>query len=336
MRQVLSLIARIKRATLKFLLWEGYWTFRFVSLKKASNLLQLNFEKKISRSKVLSAFPTKLTIDPTDICQLHCPLCPTGQGNPARLRGAMNFDNFRKLIDEVGQYLFEIDLFNWGEPFLNKDIFKIIEYVARNNVKTRVSSNLNYFPSGFEKELVASRLHHLVVSLDGTTQESYGQYRVGGSLVNVVAAVSRIAEEKKRQKSPFPFLTWQFIVMRHNETEIEAAKKLVKKWGFDRIVFARNRGDMGRELFESNRSKEYKATTCYRPWQEAVVNWNGSVSPCCLFYDEHFDFGNVFTDGFKSVWNNEKYRQARGLIKSGKAEDKTLVCWQCLRNGFPE
>lgn len=360
MGRLTQLYRSLRRASLKFLAWEVFWTLKFLSFKKVTNFFKASYEKFIVRPKVLTSFPTKLTIDATAHCQLHCPLCPTGQGNPARLRGNMTFADFRKLIDEVGDYLWEVDLFNWGEPFLNKDIFRMIAYGHQKKIKVRVSSNLNHFPLGFERGLVESKLHHLVVSLDGITQATYGQYRVGGSLKKVVEAVQRIAAEKKRQRVPFPFLTWQFIVMRHNEHEVGAAKKLVQKWGFDRLVFAQNRGDMGQELLETDRRKvekyrqwlpeksqetnfdlakkvkKYKAATCHRPWQEAVVNWNGSVSPCCLFYEEKYDFGNALERGFAAVWNNEKYREARQLIKSGKSEDKALVCWNCIWNGFPE
>lgn len=351
MNTLSKLIPRIKRTTFKFLGWEIYWTLRFMSFRKAANVLIIYFEKYLTRPDISTAFPPKLTVDPTAHCQLHCPLCPTGQGNPARLRGSMTFDNFQKLLDEAGGYLLEIDLFNWGEPFLNNDIFKILAYAHQKKVKVRVSSNLNHFPEGYERELVQSKPHHLVVSLDGTTQATYEKYRVGGSIDLVRNAVSRIAEEKRRTRSPFPFITWQFIVMRHNEHEVEEAKNLVHTWGFDRLVFAKNRGDMGQELFETDRTKvekhgewlpqaspgkTFKAVTCRRPWQESVVNWNGSVSPCCLFYDEKYDFGNAFKDGFTAVWNNKKYRAARRLIKTGQSEDKNLVCWNCIWNGFPE
>ncbi|MBU2577742.1 SPASM domain-containing protein, partial [Patescibacteria group bacterium] len=202
----------------------------------------------------------------------------------------------------------------------------------KKKIKARISSNLNFFPAGYEKDLVRSKLHHLVVSIDGITQKTYSQYRVGGSLPKVLESVKKINLEKKKQKSRFPFVTWQFIIMNHNENEINKAKKLAKKWGFDRIVFQRNRGDMGKELFGS-RKKQSK--TCHFLWNQSVINWNGSVSPCCLYYDEKYDFGNALEEGFFRVWNNQKYQEARRLVIKKQSQDKNLVCWNCIRKGFP-
>ncbi|RJR24502.1 hypothetical protein C4578_02685 [Candidatus Microgenomates bacterium] len=322
-----------RKATAKFIFWELYWTVRFLSLKKFLNLILIFYQDHLRRSFEVRGFPVKLTIDPTANCNLHCPLCPTGQGNKGRKKGLMKLTDFKKIIDETGDFLLEVDLFNWGEPLLNKEVFKMISYTHKKKIKARISSNLNFFPSGFEKELVKSKLHHLVVSLDGISQETYSQYRVGGSLPKVLDSVKKIALEKKRQSSPFPFITWQFIVMKHNEHEVKEAKKLVKEWGFDRIVFQRNRGDMGKELFKKAK-KQLK--TCHFLWNQSVINWNGSVSPCCLYYDEKYDFGNAFNDGFAEVWNNQRYKEARRLVTEKKCNDKNLICWNCIKNGFPD
>ncbi len=332
---ITSFYQQVKKSGLKFIFWEISWTIKYLSLRKLLNFLKNFYQKKFVFPSKVNTFPIKLTIDPSANCMLACPLCPTGNKDKGRARGEMSFDNLKKLINEVGDYLFEIDLFNWGEPFLNKDIFKMISFADSKKIITRLSSNLNFFPVGYEKKLIESKLNHLVVSLDGITQQTYSQYRRGGDMDKVLKAVSKIAKEKEKQKSKTPFITWQFIVFDHNEHEIPKAKKLVKKLGFDRIVFIKNRGNMASELFGK---KKRKNQTCKFLWDQAVVNWNGSVSPCCLYYDQKYDFGNVFTDGFMVVWNNQKYQMARKMITSKKITPatKALICSNCLINGFPD
>lgn len=326
----MNVFNQIKESGLKFLFWETYWLLKFLTAEKFVNLLKIFFQDKFVKPAKINGFPVKLTVDPSANCLLYCPLCPTGQNQKGRKRGEMKFVNFKKLVDEVGRYLFEIDLFNWGEPFLNKDIFKMISLCGEGKVISRLSSNLNYFPLGYEEKLVKSRLNHLVVSLDGVSQESYEKYRVNGSIKKVLEAVKRIKKEKNRQNSKLPFITWQFIVFDHNKHEIRQAKSLVKKWGFDRIVFVENRGDMGKELFVKKKSKvKFK---CNFLWRESVINWDGSVSPCCLYYDQKYDFGNAFKEGFYQVWNNEKYQQARKLILRGKVDSYDIICANCIGN----
>jgi len=321
-------IKKIKKSGLKFLFWEIFWQIEFLTPVKLINLLKIVFQDKFFKPRAVKGFPVKLTVDPSANCLLRCPLCPTGQNDKSRNRGEMKFSDFKKLIEETGKYLFEIDLFNWGEPFLNKSIFEMISLCFERKIISRLSSNLNYFPSGFEKEIVASKLNHLVVSLDGITQETYGEYRVGGSIEKVLETVKRIKNEKEKQNSKLPFMTWQFIVFEHNKHEIKQAKELVKKWGFDRIVFIENRGDMGKELFK--KKNNIKKIKCHFLWRESVINWDGSISPCCLYYEQKYDFGNAFKDGFSEVWNNEKYQQARKLISSGKTKNKFIICQNCM------
>lgn len=327
-----NFLLRIKKSGYKFVFWEIYWTVRYLTLVKSFNFFKILIQDKIDKPSVVSGFPIKLTVDPSANCVLRCPLCPTGQADKGRKRGEMQYLNFEKLINEVGRYLFEIDLFNWGEPFLNKDIFKMINLCHARNIITRLSSNLNFFPEGYEKNLVESKLNHLVVSLDGTTQETYENYRAGGSIEKVLDGVKKIRKEREKQKTRSPFLTWQFIVFDHNRHEIEQAKKLVKKWGFDRIVFIENRGDMGKELFvKKNKQKKFN---CSFLWSQSVVNWDGSVSPCCLYYNEKYDFGNAFKEGFKTIWNNGKYKEARELVSLRKIYKSNVICLICIKSDF--
>lgn len=330
-----NLYLQIKKSGLKFIFWDIFWTAKFLSFKKVGNFISVSFQNTFFRCSKVYGVPYKLTVDLTAKCNLRCPLCPTGQGNKSRKKGNMTINNFESLIKEIGKYLIDIDLFNWGEPFLNEDVFEAISLCSKNKIKARISSNLNYFPDGYEEELVKSKLHHLVVSLDGTTQESYSKYRVGGSINKVLDAVNRISKERKRKNSQFPFLTWQFLVMDHNKMEIEKARKLYRKWGFDRIVFQRDRGDMGEELFGNNPKKMLRKT-CSFLWNQSVINWDGSVSPCCLYYDEKYDFGNTFDKGFLNIWNNKKYQEARKMVLSKKPINNNLVCFYCLKNGFPD
>lgn len=323
----------IKKSGLKFILWEIFWQIKFLTPVKFINYLKITYGNNFSKPWVVKELPVKLTIDTSANCILHCPLCPTGQNDKTRARGEMKFSDFKKIIDEIGKNLLEIDLFNWGEPFLNNAIFKMISLCFQRKIISRLSSNLNYFPDDYAKKLVQSKLNHLVVSLDGITKETYNRYRVGGSLEKVLTAVGRIKKEKEKQNLKLPFITWQFIVFDHNKNEVEQAKKLVKKWGFDRIVFIENRGDMGDELFVKKNNN--KKTRCHFLWNQSVINWNGLVSPCCLYYNEKYDFGNAFENGFLNVWNNDKYQTARKMVISKRTVDKDIICTSCIKNGFP-
>jgi MoaA/NifB/PqqE/SkfB family radical SAM enzyme len=155
---------------------------RSVAIKGQQHLAKLLTHSTPRKLAKVWGYPYHYVVDPTNICILHCPLCPTGRGTLKRSRGKMALDDFKKLIDEVAEYAYFLDLYNWGEPFLHPQIFDMINYASSRNISTRVSTNLNYFDVGMAEQAVVSGLEELVISLDGADQETYETYRVGGSL----------------------------------------------------------------------------------------------------------------------------------------------------------
>lgn len=332
----------------------------YSSLLKVLNAAVIFFQYRFIHNSRIMGYPIKLTIDPASLCMLKCPLCPTGQGSPLRKRGLLDFENYKKIIDELSPWLFEVSLYNWGEPLLNKNLVKMIEYAHKKKIFTSVNSNLNVkIDNAFADSLIKSGLDNLIVSIDGITQKTYSKYRRGGDLSLALGNLRKIIGAKKKAKTDTPKICWQFLVMRHNENEIEEAKKLSKDIGVDSMFIGAIRCDMGAEIYiddqkkvnsiknwlptkskysrydYENKKRKTIKKNCHFLWATSVINWNGSVSPCCAIYNEGEDFGNAFEAGFRKIWNNPKYRLARKAI-STKNPNLPIVCKNCLKTGFVE
>ena len=85
--------------------------------------------------------------------------------------------------------------------------------------------------------------------------------------------------------------------------------------------------------FDVEGRKKRRQMICKNLWGTAVINWDGSVLPCCAVYGERYAFGNVFQEPFRSIWNNEMYQMARREIKN-KLENSHTICHICKENGF--
>lgn len=322
-----------------------------ITARKFINFCLVTFQHIVLRNSYVVGYPIELVIDPCNICILNCPLCPTGQGRKERLKGKMSFANFKQIIDELGVYLYEVDLHNWGEPLLNEEIYKMIKYAHRHNIRVNLSTNLNFFDERKAEEIVKSGLDHLIVSLDGASQITYEKYRIGGKFNKIIKNIKMIVQKKKELKRLLPSITWQFIVMKHNEHEIPKAREMARRIGVNKFKLMSTFSDMGRELFWSKErriravekwlphNKKYQLSIikpCSFLWCQMVINWNGSVSPCCAVYPEEYDFGNIFNDGgFKKIWNNGKYRTARRIIRQRRirgSEDMQNICAICFVN----
>ena len=70
---------------------------KYVALnpKKVFNIILIKFSKTLKFKKVLG-YPLTLMVEPTNICNLKCPLCPTGRGLIKRPKGFLNLNNFMK------------------------------------------------------------------------------------------------------------------------------------------------------------------------------------------------------------------------------------------------
>jgi len=330
---------------------------RYFGLRKFLNAAGLFLQFGLFKNSRVFGKPLKISIDPCSICQLECPLCPTGQNAGGRSLGRMPFEKFEALLKELGPFLYEIDLNNWGEPFLNKDLIKMAGFCHGKRIRTSVNTNLNVRLSEKEAEsLVKTGLDVLYVSMDGITQATYEKYRKKGKLKNVQDNIRLVASKKKELGSKTPKIVWQFLVSKFNEHEIPKLEAVKEKLGANELAIGFLRSDMGKEIFTKDREKveslrkwlpkneslsrydyesrerKLKKKFCAFPWFVSVVNWNGSVSPCCASYFEKFDFGNAFGNGFKEVWNNEKYRAARKAVAQKKPTG--TVCDNCLKTGF--
>jgi radical SAM protein with 4Fe4S-binding SPASM domain len=332
---------------------------RYFGIRKFLNAALLYTQFSFFKNSRVIGYPLKLSIDPSSICILHCPLCPTGQGKDGRTRGKMTLENFKKIVDDTGPYLYEIDLNKWGEPFLNEDIFDMVAYAHKKRIKVNIPSNFNVKLSEEDAEkLILNGLDRLHVSLDGLTQKVYETYRVGGNLKTVIENIKLIVRKKKELNKTNPTIILQFLVMRHNEHQLPNLEEFTKKIGADEFLIAGVRSSMEREVYETDKDKIEKTMNwlpknekysrydyekkvrkirkkyCYFPWFVSVINWNGSVSPCCGTYYEKEDFGNILKEGnFKKIWNNEKYQSARNAIARKKFKVAN-VCLNCLRTGF--
>jgi radical SAM protein with 4Fe4S-binding SPASM domain len=204
-------------------------------LIRLANYYAAYFQMLIRKDDI-PTFPAHLIADVSNMCNLQCPLCPTGAGLPGRKKGMMPFSTFKKIIDETGKYLISIDLFNWGEPLLNDDIYEMIAFAHGHDIVTSVSTNFQHFTEGDAEKMISSGLDFLILSIDGASQESYEKYRVSGDFQRIIENISLIVRKKRERRCRHPYICWQFLVMKHNEHEVEAARRMAGELGIDRVT----------------------------------------------------------------------------------------------------
>lgn len=324
-------------------------------VKAINNFMTVELQH-LYRAPHLKGYPYFLTVETGNLCPLNCPLCPTGQQQRSLPTGFFDLTDFKKIMNEIGDYLIQVMLYNWGEPLMNENLFEMIEVAEQKGISTVVSTTLNIFDKEIKQKLVSSDLDILIVSLDGASQETVEKYQRGNDFKEVIENMRKIQKAKEKLNRTTPSLQWRYIVNKYNEHEIPKAKKMAGDLGVD-LELAPISCDMSREIFmtpeeqfedaktwlpenekyslydyDKGRRKKILENDCSSLWRHAVINWDGSVFPCCWVHDPKYSFGNAFEEGFKKIWNNEKYISARKLIGKGRKSETSTVCNICYEN----
>jgi len=331
---------------MKILSRHAYAFVRHSTPRKLMNFMRAELGR-VSKKVRLTSYPYILKIESTNICNLSCAYCYEGRRPPKkdeRPYGRMPLADFQKLVDEVGPYLFKINLYGFGEPFLFPETIEMIRYAARRNIGVAVSSNMNFTDDEMPRRIVESGLEVLIFSCHGVSQESYGRFMVNGDAASAYGNMKAVLREKRRLKSRTPIVDWQFCVTRFNQAEIGMALQRAHEMGIDQIRFIKPffPDDAGDEWFSDRfpknaelqaRESEEGGGACSWPYRSAFINYDGGLIPCCK--DTRYlasDFGNVLTHGFMDVWNNEMYRACRKLLarpEDPKLRIENLICSRC-------
>lgn len=296
-----------------------------------------------SKKNVVWGYPPIVNIEPTNICNLRCPLCITGSMSMERPYGRMSFDHFKTFLDQVADKIIYITLYHQGEPYLNKSFNDMVAYAKSKGVYVTTSTNAHFFTPELADKVVESKLDSMIISLDGVTQETYAKYRVLGQLDKVLDGIRNLVTAKKKAKSKVPYLFLQFLVMKHNEHEIPAVKKLAKELGVDRLLIKTTQVMTLEEakewLPENEKYRRYELTedafkvkqgqgVCPRVWLTTLIDWNGQVVPCCFDKNGEHALGDL-ADGqtFAEIWRNEKYSDFRHRMLTNR--NSIDICRNC-------
>lgn len=321
--------------------------------KKWTNLLRTEYERRM-RKVTVQGRPYLLFLDPCNYCNLRCPLCPTGLNDLKREQAMLSLEHFKRYFDPHADYLFEVILHNWGESFINKNVYKMIEYAQSKNVGTNISSNFVIVNSDDIDQILDSGLEYLIISLDGTDQESYGKYRVRGDFERVVSNVRELINRRTARGQRYPMVEWQFIVMKQNEHQLADAEVMAKELGVDLLRFipvglpfdARNRAQLAEEWYpvtvsgrspstheEQSFGQANKPSPCFYLYRSMTINPDGKVSPCCVVNNARYDFSDfsqMEEIDVGAVWNNEKFRSGRSLFSAEEYTGRpATVCDAC-------
>lgn len=321
---------------------------RYFSFRKVGNFFKLivsYFLAIFGMQSNTKRMPFFISVEITNYCNLHCPECPVGKNEIATAkRKNFEIDLYKSLIYQLKPTLAHIILYFQGEPFLNRKLTEFIKIAHQAKVYTTTSTNGQFLHKNNVNEIVSSGLNKIIVSIDGSTQEVYETYRIGGTLNVALQGIKELVAAKKKLKSATPSIEIQFLVLKTNEHQMVEMKRLAKSLNVDKLTFKtaqlydfENGNDLMPTKTKYSRYKKSAEGTyylkgnqpnrCWRMWSGAVVNVNGEILPCCFDKKSENSFGNINENSFAECWHSKNSSDFRGKILQNRKQFE--MCRNC-------
>lgn len=299
--------------------------------------------------------PKNLIIEPTNICDQHCPTCPTGSGKSKREKRNMSFEEFKSIIDQAKSFVDFIWLAGYGEPFFNNEIYKMIRYTVNSSIGISTSTNGSFLcKDGYKdyiRRIIDSKLNELIICLDGMDQQTITKFRDKLAIENLKRGIEALIKMKNNTENKLPTVIIQLILMKHNEHQREIIKRYSQDIGadyfyektcgidvndpdFHSLAERLLPGDMHpyRHYYrDSNGKIKLKKrklyNRCSQVYSAMTINSDGTVVPCCYDLYNEIILGNAFKEGLWDIWNGQQYIALREKIK--KERNKITICKRC-------
>jgi len=292
---------------------------------------------------VVWGMPYSYSIESASICNLSCPECPTGKGQTVRKNKEISLKLFQTGIEQIAEKAIYLLLYLQGEPYLNRNIFEMIRLAKGKGLYTCLSTNGHFMDQENAYQTVTSGLNRIIISVDGTTNDVYRQYRQGGNLETVLEGIKNLVEAKKSISSNSPYIILQFIVFKQNQHQINEFKNLGHSIGANKTEFKsaqlydfKNGHPMMTDVEKFSRYqksgnqyilKKPLRNLCKRIWTTGVLTSDGILIPCCYDKAATYPMGNTGTENLNQLWKGKAFMDFRKKILENRKQFD--ICCNC-------
>jgi radical SAM protein with 4Fe4S-binding SPASM domain len=267
--------------------------------------------------------------------------------------GDLTFDGFKRIISKLPT-LKRVLLQGQGEPFLNKELLKMINFAAKRNIAVSTCTNATLLNAKIAELLCFSGLSKLAISLDSHNKKTYEYIRGGADFNRVINNIKDLIKLRDKFNRNL-LISFQVTLMKNNISNLHKYLIFAHRFGIQQVTFQRIQSMesfkrkypmslkdemlMREELpnFGILRDKADKmginvkideGLICDWPWHGVYVTWEGYITPCCVILDYEYYLGNIFVENFDDIWNGEKYAMFRHALLRG---EKPVQCSGCRR-----
>ncbi len=345
-RKLLKAVKRIKN------LPHGINLFRYVSNKFKSSILT-------KRKSLTVVYPSGIMIELTNHCNIKCITCAREYAFGEKMdKGYMDFEMYKKIIDEVYPYVDSIGLTGLGETFLYKHFTEAVDYIRSKSKGIIISCSINaHLKNSVEiAQTVINKIDTIQISIDGIGEvynavRKKADYNFFLENVKLIVAVAKnsstdimfnmvVLKENYHQMSDMLLLADELCVKYLNiipmnivsRTDLDISyykffqSEDFKKEYFKTKDLAKSYPNVELTFYDFESPASFKK--CRFMWNYFYVTWDGFVPPCCAKpFPKEKNFGSVFSDKLIDVLNAQDFQNFR---KDWLDERNPEFCDKCF------
>ena len=272
-------------------------------------------------------FPRLIDVELTNECNLHCAMCPTGQGIVKRPKGFMPAKIFGMILKEAAYYGAAIRFVRWGEPFLHPQCFAFCKLARSVGVQVWINTNGALIDDEAIKQIVHLRYGPTAIkfSFQGVTAGQYKKWRGGDNFERLLATIGKLHKARGNFKTPFIQIGTTFVNGEITDVQLAEFKRRTEKIA-DKVQFGKTE-KLGIDPCGL-------VSNCPEIYDKMSINWDGAIVACCSDYDNQMVVGNINDRSIKNTWDfGAELREIRENLASGLWKNYRLCGGNCYDAG---
>ncbi|MFH1414799.1 MAG: radical SAM protein [Elusimicrobiota bacterium] len=302
--------------------------------KNRTDLLPFPLSKRLRlyssiKKKQPIDLPRQYWIEITNICNLKCITCPSAYGLE-REKQMMDMETFAKAIDQIYMTKPRIVLHVAGDPLLNSNLFKMIDYAKRKGCWVGIHTPAVMLDDSMANKILDSSLDFISFSVDGCSAEVYEKIRVGAKFEKVKSQIEAFLDLREKREAEKPVTRIEILLMKETEKVINEFMEFWQKKKVDKVVIRKAGNWHGLVNIDRTigRALKYGYRPCLHVFLKAAILADGTVVPCCNDIQGKLPMGNIKERPFSEIWNSDEYKRLRKQFLSNTVSE-SHICYRC-------
>ena len=259
-------------------------------------------------------------------CNYSCNMCPQSTGRETNFKKILNFDLFKKIVDESISYGVEVvTLHGSGEPTLHKNFIDCIKYVKDKGLSCQTFTNGYYI----DEKIVDSGIDMIRFSVTGYDEHTYNIWMKSNAFYKVRDNAKWLVDAGINTHSNHLILDNSNI-----EFEVEKYKEWIDYTGTQAEIWKMHNWA---DQYNPKDKRFGKKRSCGRPHHPTLevragglIGHSAAVVGCCMVLgkDSEAVLGHLDESTIEEIYNGPSYEELRKAHEEERFDDISY-CKNC-------